>query len=332
MWAESEYIHHPGPLTAPSLAHTLPRPLAVSNSIIEDSRLTAEELDLYERSLSTLLLSLSTPNLTHRDKLSTSHRSADLVDRIVSRSAALLSSLSPQNDERTREIEALTGGGAGGGGGDLGEFYQRLAKVKEYHRKYPDVASAKVAGEREVDFAALEGGDDEWLDRRFTGEEGLGRYVDLHELHEAWNNLSPAATSGAPTAGGWRRLTYLQYLASLTEFSISPALKSSPEYSRYLTALLAYLSAFYEKVFPLGDLDQVLKEADDTFASKWEQGTVQGWAAQVEDDSAEKEGAAIWCAACACIPPSPVRPSSLDPNAPPQAKSSTRNKPSTRHT
>lgn len=256
------------------------------NSIIEDARQSAEDVDLYERTLSTLLLSLSTPNLTHREKLSTSHRAADLTTRAVARSQSLFASFAPSNEERTIEIEALAGGGPGG---DLSEFYQRLAKVKEYHRKYPDVAT-RVAGEREVDFAALEGGDEEWLDRKFTGEEGLGRYVDLHQLHEAWNNLSGSAAAS-------KRLNYLQYLASVATFALSPALKSTPEYSKYLTALLQYLSDFYEKVFPLGDLETVLKAADEKFAVAWEENKAPGWSKQVEVEDS-KEGEGIWCAAC----------------------------------
>ena len=112
----------------------------MSTSVIEDGRQTAEEMDNFERALALHLTELAAPNLTHRDKLSSAHRAANLVERIVHSSQSLLATLSPQNDERTREIEQLTGGGQGG---DLAEFYQRLAKIKEYHRKYPDAATAK---------------------------------------------------------------------------------------------------------------------------------------------------------------------------------------------
>lgn len=272
------------------------------NSIIEDARQNAEEIDNFEKSLTNQLLSLSAKNLTHREKLSTSHRAADLASRIVSRSQSLLTSLAPSNEERTREIDALVGSGEAGG--DLAEFYQRLAKVKEYHRKYPDVANVTITG-KEVDFAALEGGDEEWLDKKFTGEEGIGRYLDLHELHDAWNNLSPASTSGTTAAGGWKRLTYLQYLAAVTSFVLSPSIKSSPEYSKYLTTLLQYLSGFYEKTFPLGDLDKILKAADDAFAKAWELGEVPNWSKPVEVDGVaeDKQGEGIWCAACAFTNP-----------------------------
>ncbi|KAK4058778.1 Pre-mRNA-splicing factor sap61 [Microbotryomycetes sp. JL221] len=270
----------------------------MSTSIIEDSRQQAEDVDLYERELTRLLVSLDQPGRTHRDKLSTSHRASDLVNRITHRSDTLLASLSPDNDERTREIDALAGGATSGG--DLAEFYQRLAKIKEYHRKYPNVTNVRTGGDREVDWAALEAGDDEWLDKKFTGEEGLGRYLDLHEMHERWNNLAPSSSSGSSSAGGWKRLTYLQYLAAVTEFELSTALKSTPEYSKYLVSLLSYVQSFYERVFPLGDVDEVLKSAEAKFAQDWEAGSVPGWEAAVDSKSKDKEDKAegIWCAAC----------------------------------
>lgn len=180
------------------------------------------------------------------------------------------------------------------------EFYSRLAKVKEYHRKYPDTGAGGV--QHEVDFAGLEGGDEEWLDKRFTGEEGLGRYLDLHELHDKWNNLAPVSSSGQASAGGWRRLSYLQYLATCTDFKLSLTIKAKPDYSKYLTQLLSYLQGFYEKVFPLGDLDGLLREADATFAAAWEAGQVGGWASEEDSTAGEKkEGEGVWCAACKFI-------------------------------
>ncbi|GAA5910982.1 SF3a splicing factor complex subunit PRP9 [Sporobolomyces salmoneus] len=268
----------------------------MASSIIEDSRSLAEDADLFERSLTSLLISLQQPVIPHRDRLATSHRASDLVNRIVHRSDALNYALQPTNEDRTREIDQLTGQNSGG---DLAEFYQRLAKVKDYHRKYPDTNNVRVGGDREVDFAALEGGDAEWLDKKFTGEEGLGRYLDMHQLHDQWNNLAPASSSGSANAGGWKRLSYLQYLQSVTAFALSLQLKSTPEYSKYLTELLSYLSGFYERVFPLGDLDSVLKDADRDFAQKWEKGEVSGWTTSQENGAEDKkESEGIWCAAC----------------------------------
>ncbi|GAA5862264.1 hypothetical protein JCM3774_004841 [Rhodotorula dairenensis] len=277
----------------------------MASSVIEDARALAEDADLFDRSLAHLLASLQQPQLAHRDRLATSHRASDLADRIVNRSKALRLALDPSNRDRADEIDALAGTGDQPGA-DLAEFYQRLAKVKDYHRKYPNAAqSVRIGTDRTVDFAALEHGDPEWLDQRFTGDEALGRYLDLHELHDKWNNLAPPSASGQASAGGWKRYSYLQYLAALADFNLSRQLKSTPAYATYLTDLLAYLSGFYERVFPLRDLDEVLQRADRDFAERWDKGQVPGWEAHENGSAATSTSAAaagdsngIWCAAC----------------------------------
>lgn len=279
----------------------------MASSVIEDARALAEDADLYDRELAHLLLALQQPQVPHRNRLATEHRASDLANRIVSRSIALRHALDPTNQDRQDEIDALAGNtkhdASSDSTADLAEFYQRLAKVKDYHRKYPNAQNVRVGTDRQVDFAALENNDPEWLDKRFTGDEGLGRYLDLHQLHDQWNNLAPPSASGQASAGGWKRYSYLQYLAALADFNLSRQLKSTPAYATYLTDLLAYLSGFYERVFPLGDLDQVLQAADNDFARRWDAGQVPGWEQQSSATAEENGGAGssesgIWCAAC----------------------------------
>ena len=265
-------------------------------SVIEDTRAQHEEVDHLEKELTALLTSVD-EHSTHRQRLAAHHRAADLVGRITSRSQSLTHFYLPENDERTREIDALVGGGAEGG--DVQEFYARLGKLKDYHRKYPDVAREIVSSARTVDFAALEAGRQDWLDIKFSGEEALGRYFDLHELHEQWNNLDPPSSASA----GWKRMTYIQYLANFDRFSaISPAHKVSKTYGAYLTALLNYLSSFYERVNPIGDLDAFLKHVEDEFSPRWESGDVPGWPKGTGADGASSSSSeGIWCSACTSL-------------------------------
>ncbi|SCV69251.1 BQ2448_2271 [Microbotryum intermedium] len=277
----------------------------MSTSIIEDARQQAEDIDHYDRALADLLLQLSSPvTLTHRDRLATSHRANDLVQRIVHRSETLLAALDDDNPERQREIDALAGGSDPEPGQDLAEFYARLAKLKEHHRRYPELSAATntatntnngASSSSVVDFAALERGDEEWLDNKFTGEEGLGRYLDLNAQHELYNNLSTQPT------GTWKRLNYLQYLAKLGEakFDLPLSIKASPEYSKYLANLLDYLTGFHERAFPLKDLESVLTDVDRRFAEAWEKGEVPGWSTAANEEAQNGQAEqGIWCAAC----------------------------------
>lgn len=274
-------------------------------SVIEIERATAQDIDLFERELTQLLLEQEQVGLTHRQKLTNSHKAASLVDRIVKRSQALSVELDDdRNPDRVDEIAALAG--SSGQKTDLQEFYDRLARVKDYHRKYPDVANEKVSVERSVDYAALEQGDEQdWLDKKFTGEESLGRYLDLTQVHERWNNLGPSTSSSSSqqqqdgTTSGWKRLTYLEYLAKLADFGSVPiTIKSTADYAKYLTALYDYLVSFYERRFPLGDLDAILKRAETEFATLWDQDKVPGWSADNNSTSNGNGSEGIWCAAC----------------------------------
>lgn len=59
---------------------------------------------------------------------------------------------------RSREMDLLAIPQAGTAGDDLSEFYTRLTKIKDYHRKYPDtpadpfaVELAGILGEEQLD-------------------------------------------------------------------------------------------------------------------------------------------------------------------------------------
>ena len=121
------------------------------HSSIEVTRASQVALDVMSQALTALLAQL--PGLrTHRERLACAHRAAHLLDRIADRSAALRAEYDDQSRFREAEVDSLSTG--------LPEFYQRLSKLKETHRKQPD--EARRGGEDEarsdaVDFAALEG-------------------------------------------------------------------------------------------------------------------------------------------------------------------------------
>ncbi len=82
------------------------------------------------------------------------------------------------------------------------------------------------------------------LDTIFSGEEGHGRYFDLHELHNRFVN-----------AKFGRQVDYLTYLQQVVYFSEVPATqRTSAAYQHYLEDLVGYLEGFYERTQPLGDL------------------------------------------------------------------------------
>ena len=151
------------------------------------------------------------------------------------------------------------------------------------------------------------------LDRMFTGEEYLGRYLDLVAFHERHSNLGH----------GIKRVNYLQYLDDFDAFDKLPRQAKTDAYAkwvateahmcnlrrrladnihrhRYLQALLDYLKSFYTRAFPLKDLDREMEAVIADFNASWERGTVRGW--NKEDGNAQSNGtssaAGMWCDAC----------------------------------
>ncbi|KAJ2880795.1 Pre-mRNA-splicing factor sap61, partial [Coemansia aciculifera] len=125
------------------------------------------------------------------------------------------------------------------------------------------------------------------LDTRFSGEERLGRYVDLHEQHELCINLKDS-----------EHPTYLQYLAELHRFEAYPRQhKQQAEYARYLKSLREYFDSYFLRAMPLFDLPKAREEASVKFSSEWADRKVVGWevAATTGDAQSTVE---LFCAAC----------------------------------
>ncbi|KAJ2432797.1 Pre-mRNA-splicing factor sap61, partial [Coemansia sp. RSA 2424] len=130
--------------------------------------------------------------------------------------------------------------------------------------------------------------DEHRLDTMFSGEERLGRYVDLHEQHELYLNLKD---SGRPS--------YLEYLAELHRFEAYPRRhKQQAEYARYLANLREYFEGFFERAMPLFDVSKAREEASAKFAYEWADRKVSGWEAEAAPAIGDAQAGDLFCAAC----------------------------------
>ncbi|CAG8826043.1 17321_t:CDS:2, partial [Racocetra persica] len=109
------------------------------------------------------------------------HRVSDFLDRISSRSKFLYELYIDSDGARKTEIDALSGTS------EFSEFYGRLKAIKDYHRRYPNETVEPL--ELEFINQTKSNGEEDDLDKLFSGEEGSGRFLDLHALHEQYVNL-----------------------------------------------------------------------------------------------------------------------------------------------
>ncbi|KXZ48869.1 hypothetical protein GPECTOR_25g454 [Gonium pectorale] len=230
-----------------------------------------------------------------------SHRVRKRLDQIQDAARKLMKIYEDEDRARREEIEAL-----GGEDKVFSKFYDRLKEIREYHRKFPSLDLT----EAEDDTPLLK----EEPHVEFTGEEGLGRYLDLHDLYLRFLNLrnqqqrgkgGKAAKAGVAAddedgavarvgadgneiveagpgsgaaAGSEKQFEYYEYLTSFHDFSgLTRQQRTSKQFSEYLEALLGYLCYFYERTQPLAQLQRTLAKVEEEFAPRWEQGQLPGW-------------------------------------------------------
>ncbi|KAJ2860028.1 Pre-mRNA-splicing factor sap61 [Coemansia aciculifera] len=276
------------------------------NSIAEQQRQAYEDIERIEQAIVDMMLQDLTK---HRYKLIREQKISALLEQIQSRSKFLQEIEQDESGLRRKES-------AGMADNKFDEFYSRLGDIREYHQRNPDISvhppeveyikyknNPEESEERErvllakaeeedggdvpeiPDVQTFIGAEDEHrLDTMFSGEERLGRYVDLHEQHELYVNLKD---SGHPT--------YLDYLADLHRVEAYPKRhKLLPEYAQYLDSLREYFDGYFLRAMPLFDVPKARDEAIAQFDTEWAERKVLGWTA--DEDTAKVR--ALYCAAC----------------------------------
>ncbi|KAH8084173.1 hypothetical protein HD553DRAFT_335567 [Filobasidium floriforme] len=276
-------------------------------SVIEIQRQSQEEIERYEQALADIL---TKPVRGARANLRNQHKALDVLNRIADRQADLSKLYDDDDGLRAAELSLLSAPSSSKGDpqNDLAEFYTRLDKIKSYHARHPNLEPETknfARGVQElVDGDGLtrirgEDGEEEIidpLDSMFTGEEGMGRYLDLNIAHTQYVNLK-----------GAKRLSYMQYLTMLTKGRVAEEVdqkeKEGLAYYDYVQNLKTYLLDFMRRTHPLrmGEVQYALKPVEEEFEKDWKEGNVDGWqkkAGATDGQVNGENGDGIWCAAC----------------------------------
>ncbi|KAG0212850.1 hypothetical protein BGX28_005506 [Mortierella sp. GBA30] len=243
------------------------------DSVLDTQRRLHEEIDRMEQAIVDQFM--LNPK-THKERLLQEHTVDGYLDRISARSKDLQVLYQDEDGSRKKEMDAISGSN------EFGEFYNRLKKIKDHHRKYPN----EVVEPMELEFMDQQPTEAkmEALDDMFSGEEAGGRYLDLHQVHEQYMNLKSL-----------KRTNYLAYLSEFTLFDEIERKDKDSEYQKYLDSLCNYLEGFLKRVKPLSNLDEIKDDARQEFDKKWQEGTLPGWpkVEQVEAPSTD-----LFCIAC----------------------------------
>lgn len=166
-----------------------------------------------------------------------------------------------KDGSRKAEIQALSGPN------EFTEFYDRLKQIKEFYKKHPNEISIPLS----VEFEELANADELNSLVEFTDEEGMGKFLDLHECYDKFINIK-----------GIEKVDYITYLMTFDHLFEIPKERKNADYKRYLDALAEYLHGYILRVKPLFDVDNELSKVDKEFTDDWTQGTFPGWPKETE--------------------------------------------------
>ncbi|KAG0345145.1 Splicing factor 3A subunit 3 [Podila humilis] len=243
------------------------------DSIIETQRRQHEEVDRLEQAIVDQFM--LNPK-THKERLLQEHTVASFLDRLSGRCRELEVLYKDEDESRKKEMEAMSGSN------EFGAFYDRLKKIKEHHRKYPNEAVEPM----ELEFMDTKPSEAQVqaLDEMFSGEESGGRYLDLHAVHDQYLNLKSL-----------KRTNYLGYLSEFTLFHEIEKKDKNANYQGYLNSLHSYLEGFLKRVKPLSNIEEITTEARQEFDTKWEEGSLPGWPKIDQEGTPSTD---LFCVAC----------------------------------
>ena len=166
-----------------------------------------------------------------------------------------------KDGSRKAEIQALSGPN------EFTEFYERLKQIKEFYKKHPNEISVPLS----VEFENLATQEDLNSLVEFTDEEGMGKFLDLHECYDKYINIK-----------GIEKVDYITYLMTFDHLFDIPKERKNADYKKYLETLVEYLHGYMLRVKPLFDVDKELEKVEKEFENDWQQGTFPGWPKETE--------------------------------------------------
>jgi len=135
-------------------------------------------------------------------------------------------------------------------------FYQKVKELKQNQQ----AAQANAL----FSFAATPDESDVIVNKKWSGPEWQGRFVDLHVLHVEFQNLFTL-----------KDISYKKYLQTFHHFHRIP--NKHLQYQEYLTKLLEYFVSFWNRSNPVFRSERVIKSLGAEFTPKWNARSVEGF-------------------------------------------------------
>lgn len=274
----------------------------MSSSVLESLRSSHEDIESIEKAMSMVLMEKSK---NKRNPVSVEHALQYLVEASRGKAKRVVDILADKDGMRAEEVGALAGHRTDKKQADVWtSFYDKVKEIKDYHRRphvagtLPELQSPQWFFDR-----AFEADKSETL---FSGEEEMGKRVDMHAIFLEFLNLKkirthrknkareatfarlkkkdPKLTPDDPEVDEvfnkeFAEMDYIEWLKSFDQFHEVPRYCKYKEksYSDYLEAIITYLRGLLLRTQPMVGVEKLETQFDKEFEERWADKSIPGW-------------------------------------------------------
>eukprot|EP00931_Biecheleriopsis_adriatica_P103544 TRINITY_DN78367_c0_g1_i1.p1 TRINITY_DN78367_c0_g1~~TRINITY_DN78367_c0_g1_i1.p1 ORF type:complete len:530 (-),score=185.31 TRINITY_DN78367_c0_g1_i1:64-1653(-) len=274
----------------------------MSFSVLEQLRSAHEDIENVEKAMSMVLMD---KNKNNKTAVSCEHALKYLVETTQLKCKTAIDIYQDKDGMRTDDINSLAGQRGDKKGGDVWtSFYDKVKEVKDYHRRFsvnqgmPELQNSEWFYKNAME--------NDKTDALFSGEEELGKRVDMHDLFVTYLNLKKISTQRknnfkdatfarlkkkspdlepddpeveAAVQKEFHELDYIEWLKTFDQFhDIHRYCKYREKtYSEYLEGLISYLRGFLLRTQPLIDTDKLESQFEKEFEERWKDRSIPGW-------------------------------------------------------
>lgn len=274
----------------------------MSYSVLEQLRSAHEDIENIEKAMSLVMMDKAKNT---KVPVSCEHALKYLVEASQLKSLTALDIYQDKDGMRTDDINALAGQRGDKKQGDVWiSFYDKVKEVKDYHRRFslnqglPEVQNAEWFYQRAIE--------SDKSDTLFSGEEDLGKRVDVHEHFVKFVNLKKITSQRKSSfkdatfarlrkktpdlelddpvveqtvAKEYHEMDYIEWLKTFDQFHDIPRYCKFKDkiYSDYLDGVIGYLRGFLLRTQPLVGLDKLEQQFDKEFEERWVDRSIPGW-------------------------------------------------------
>lgn len=239
---------------------------AATYTLLEETRQCHEDIERLER---LMVREFRKNAVTYREKMEQNYTVSKMMGMIQEKSAKLVRVYEDAHGEREEDIARLRGDRV------FENYYRRVEGLKDFY---------SGGGKGEVMIQGYEEECDQALrpvvevDKEFSGEEGLGRYMDVMEFYHQWKELHQDEDG-----------SYMDYVKGLDGGHVEAKdalskVKEVGKYTKYLEDLSGYLASLYERTHPLSDWKEVKATMLGDFEATWEEELKASWCREVFGD------------------------------------------------